>query len=288
MKKTLSVVLVLMMVLAVFAGCGQPAASSSPTPAATPEPVEITFATTTSVENSGLLAYLAPYLKEDTGITMNVVAQGTGKAIQSAKDGNADAILVHAKSSEEKMIEEGYGTERIYFMYNYFVIVGPKDDPAGVKEAGSAEAAFKAISDKGAIFVSRGDESGTHVKEKAIWTSAIGTEAPTGEWFNATGQGMGATLTVANEKKGYCLTDKATFLANKANYGDLEILLEESEDLINQYSFVRLNTEKLTNVNKDAQDRLIAWFTSEKALDLIDKYGVEEYGEQLFYSVRNK
>ncbi len=300
-RKTIALIAAFSMLLACMACTTAPAAPAA-VPTATPVPAvadassasgflheagEILMATTTSVDNSGLLQYLAPSLLEDTGITMTWVSQGTGKAIQSAKDGNAGAILVHSKSQEQAMIDEGYGTERVYFMYNYFVIVGPEGDPANVKSAADAPSAFQAIKNSNSTFVSRGDESGTHTAELKIWKAAgvdTSVEQPITEpWYVSTGSGMGATLTVASEMQGYCFTDKATFLANRAAYQGMTILMEQSDALKNEYSFVRLNPEKLPNVDAALQDRLIEWFTSDRAAELIKTFGVAEYGEPLFF-----
>ncbi len=240
----------------------------------------IRVSTTTSVNDSGLLPYLLPVFEEATGYTVEVQPAGTGAAIQKAKDGNADLILVHSKASEEEFIAEGYGVERLPFMYNYFVIVGPADDHAGIKDSVNAAEAFNKIEDAEATFISRGDESGTHKAELKIWGDNV-PEADD-QWYISAGQGMGACLTMASEKGAYCLTDKATFLSNKANL-DLEILLSEGEDMKNTYSLIECNPEALEGINTEGAKAFIEWMTSDEASALIAKYGEEEYGEALFF-----
>ncbi|OGF12716.1 MAG: hypothetical protein A3K15_00255 [Candidatus Edwardsbacteria bacterium GWE2_54_12] len=241
----------------------------------------IILSTTTSLNDSGLLEYLNPLLLKETGVKMDIVSQGTGAAIQTAMDGNADVIFVHAKASEEKFVADGYGVERIEIMYNYFVIVGPKDDPAKIKEGGlSASQALAKIYENQAIFVSRGDDSGTHKKELALWKAA--TITPIGDAYVSAGKGMGDVLTMTDEMQGYTLTDKATYLSMKDQL-DLEILVEESADLLNQYTVIAVNPEKWSTTNTEAVDVFIDWLTSKKTLDRIAEFGKEEYGEALFF-----
>jgi len=255
--------------------------SGEETTAATPENPVIRMSTTTSVNDSGLLPYLLPVFEGKTGYTVEVQSAGTGAAIQKAKDGNADLILVHSKASEEEFVNEGYGVERLPFMYNYFVIVGPEDDPAGIRDSENAAAAFEKISSQGAKFVSRGDDSGTHKAELKIWGEEV-PDAATDTWYISAGQGMGACLTMANEQDAYCLTDKATFLSNKESLPGLDILLAEGEDMKNTYSVIECNPEKLDGVNTDGAKALIDWLLSDEADALIAKYGEEQYGQALF------
>ncbi len=255
--------------------------SGEETTAATPENPIIRMSTTTSVNDSGLLPYLLPVFEGKTGYTVEVQSAGTGAAIQKAKDGNADLILVHSKASEEEFVNEGYGVERLPFMYNYFVIVGPEDDPAGIRDSENAAAAFEKISSQGAKFVSRGDDSGTHKAELKIWGEEV-PDAATDTWYISAGQGMGACLTMANEQDAYCLTDKATFLSNKESLPGLDILLAEGEDMKNTYSVIECNPEKLDGVNTDGAKALIDWLLSDEADALIAKYGEEQYGQALF------
>lgn len=274
MKKLLALFLAALMLFS-LAACGGGAD--------TPENKVIRMSTTTSVNDSGLLPYLLPVFEKATGYTVEVQSAGTGAAIQKAVDGNADLILVHAKASEETFINDGYGVERIPFMYNYFVVVGPEADPAAIKDSESAAAAFAKIADSKATFISRGDDSGTHKAEIKIWGEAL-PSAETDEWYVSAGQGMGACLTMASEKSAYCLTDKATFLSNKATL-NLEILLAEGEDMKNTYSLIECNPEKLEGINTEGAKALIEWMTGEEASALIAEYGKEQYGSPLFYLI---
>lgn len=275
MKKLLAILVAIMLVFS-LAACG-----GEKTPEAPENPV-IRMSTTTSVNDSGLLPYLLPVFEEAAGYTVEVQSAGTGAAIQKAVDGNADLILVHAKASEEEFIANGYGVERIPFMYNYFVVVGPADDPAGIKDSADAAEAFDKIEDAEALFISRGDESGTHKAELKIW----GDDVPEAddEWYISAGQGMGACLAMASEKGAYCLTDKATFLSNKADL-DLEIILAEGEDMKNTYSLIECNPEALDGINTEGAKALIEWMTGDEASALIAKYGEEQYGSALFYLI---
>ncbi len=323
MKKLLAVLLALTMVLC-FAACGgktedptttaadtatdaiipntnvtapddgQPIGDTTTAPADVPAPENpvIRLATTTSVNDSGLLPYLLPAFEAKTGYSVDVASAGTGAAIGYAKAGDADLLLVHSKTQEEAFIEEGYAsTERISFMYNYFVIVGPADDPAGVAGAENAEAAFKAIAGAKAPFTSRGDESGTHTKEKNIWTAA-GVAFEGEDWYYSVGDGMGTTLTKANELNAYALTDKATFLSMKDSLTNLTILKEEADDMKNTYSLIGVNpdaeafADKDVTLNTEGAQALIDWLCSDEAGALIEKYGVEQYGEQLFMLIK--
>ena len=257
------------------------ASSEAASSAAAADKAVLRISTTTSVNDSGLLPYLQPYFEEDTGYAMEVTSAGTGAAIKKGETGDADALLVHAKASEEEFVDAGYGVERVPFMYNYFVIVGPEDDPAGVANCTTAADAFKAIAESGQTFVSRGDDSGTNKKELQIWESA-GITPEGQDWYVNAGAGMGATLTQAAERQGYTLSDKGTFLSNDANK-TLKVLLGESEDMKNTYSMIAISPEKWPDTNIDGANAFIEWMTSEKASELIANYGVEEYGEPLFY-----
>lgn len=297
MKRILAVLLAGLLAISLCA-CAQTAAPSAPAPEPsqqeTPEPSQpevpetpevedpvIRLSTTTSVNDSGLLPYLQPSFEEDTGYRLEITSAGTGAAIEKGRTGDADALLVHAKASEEEFISEGYAKERIPFMYNFFVLVGPSDDPAGVKNCTDASAAFQAIADAGQTFISRGDESGTHKAELKIWDKA-GIE-PTGQsWYVSAGQGMGACLSMAAEQQAYVLTDKATYLAHEKR-GELSLLLEKSDEMKNTYSMLAILPEKWPDTNYDGACAFIEWMTSEKALKLIAEYGMAEYGEQLFF-----
>ena len=257
------------------------ASSASASSAASTNKV-VRISTTTSVNDSGLLPYLQPFFEKATGYQWEVTSAGTGAAIKKGETGDADALLVHAKASEEKFIEDGYGVERVPFMYNYFVIVGPADDPAGIKDCKTAAEAFKKIADSGSTFVSRGDDSGTNKKELQIWEAA--GIAPQGDWYVNAGAGMGATLTQAAERQGYTLSDKGTFLSNDAK-NKLTILLGESDDMKNTYSMIAINPEKWPDTNSEGAKAFIDWMTGAEAAKLIAEYGVAEYGEPLFFLI---
>lgn len=281
-----------------FAACGgkteepastEPSSTDAAQPAETPENAVIRLATTTSVNDSGLLPYLLPAFEAKTGYKVEVASAGTGVAIGYAKSGDADLLLVHSKSQEEAFIEEGFAsTERLSFMYNYFVIVGPEADPAGVKDLASAADCFKAIADSEAGFASRGDNSGTNNKETAIWEAAE-IDPSAAEWYASVGAGMGDTLTRANEMNVYTLTDKATFLSMKESLPNLVILKEEADDMKNTYSLLGVNPEAEAfagtdvAINTEGANALIDWLLSDEAAALIAEYGKEQYGEQLFY-----
>ena len=286
MKKLLAILLAVLLVLS-LAACGgkgktDPSAdvSQSDTQPAESNTV-IRLSTTTSVNDSGLLPYLLPVFEEATGYTVEVQSAGTGAAIQKAIDGNADLILVHAKASEEEFIAGGYGVERLPFMYNFFVIVGPKDDPAGIADCEDAAAAFAKIRESESKFISRGDESGTHKAELKIWGDNA-PDAANDSWYISAGQGMGACLTMASEQQAYCLTDKATFLSMEAEL-DLALLLEKGEDMKNTYSLIAVNPEKIDGLNTEGANALIDWMLSDEASALIAEYGKEQYGVSLFY-----
>lgn len=241
----------------------------------------IILATTTSTQDSGLLDYILPDFKEKTGIEAKVVAVGTGKALQMGVDGEADVLLVHAKSSEEEFVANGDGVERFDVMYNDFVIVGPKDDSAKIEEQakGDVGVAFTKLSEGQYKFISRGDDSGTDKKEKGIWKE-IGIE-PQGDWYVSTGKGMGEVLQMTNELLGYTLSDRATFLSMKDSL-DLRIVVESDTMLLNQYGVIAVNPEKNKNINAEGAQAFIEWILSDETQKLIGKYGVEEYGETLF------
>ncbi|MEY8304609.1 substrate-binding domain-containing protein [Anaerosalibacter bizertensis] len=280
MKKKTLILFVLVLALS-LAGCGNNNESSEPAEKETPkENREMILATTTSTQDSGLLDYLLPIFKEDTGIDVKVVAVGTGEALKLGENGDADCLLVHAKEKEEEFIKNGYGVERHDVMYNDFIIVGPEEDPAKVKENAPNDVveAFKSISENEADFVSRGDESGTHVKENGIWEAA--EIEPTGDWYISAGKGMGAVLQMADEKKAYTLTDRATYLSMEDDL-DLVIVTEKDERLYNQYGVIMLNTEK-HDIKEEESKEFIDWMLSEKGQKLIGEYGKEEYGQALF------
>lgn len=233
---------------------------------------------TTSTANSGLYDYLLPIFTDKTGITVNVVAVGTGQAIKNAANCDGDVLLVHAKPAEEKFVAEGGGTMRTDVMYNDFVIVGPKEDPAGVAGSNDVQAAMKAIADKAAPFASRGDDSGTHKAELALWKSA-GVE-PAGDWYRSTGSGMGATLNTGIGMGAYVLTDRATWISF-ANKQDYAIEVEGDEDMFNQYGVIPVNPAKCPAVKVDAAKAFADWIVSPEGQEAIAGYKID--GQQLFF-----
>ncbi len=239
------------------------------------------MATTTSTADTGLLDFLAEEFTKDTGIELKYTAVGTGAAIKMGSDGEVDIILVHAKSSEEKFVEEGSGVERFPVMYNDFVIVGPAEP---IEKSDSIEKVLTEINEKQLDFINRGDDSGTDKKEKKLW-AALEIDPSSNPNYIESGQGMGDTLIMANEKKAYLLTDRGTFLKmkNDASVGlELDIVCEGDEGLFNQYGVIAVNPEKHENANIDAANAFIEWIRSEKAQNLIKDFGKDKYGQALF------
>jgi tungstate transport system substrate-binding protein len=235
------------------------------------------LATTTSTENSGLLGHLLPTFEQRFGLEVDVVAVGTGQALKIAENGDADLVLVHSPPLEEAFIAAGFGVNRRGVMYNDFVIVGPPADPAGLKRAGSAAAAFKLLAAKQAIVLSRGDESGTHQKEKELWAAAGVT--PSGAWYRSAGVGMGQLLQMADEQGAYTLTDRGTYLSRKQK-GDLVILVENDPPLFNPYALIATNPARYPTVKYIAAMQLIAWMTSPEGQQAIAGFTVD--GKSLF------
>ncbi|MBD3184592.1 tungsten ABC transporter substrate-binding protein [Candidatus Poribacteria bacterium] len=237
------------------------------------------MATTTSTDNSGLLMELLPPFEKQFDIRVDVIAVGTGKALALGENGDVDVVLVHARSAEDKFVSEGYGANRRDVMYNDFVILGPADDPAGLKEAEDALKAMKMISEKKISFVSRGDDSGTHKREKLLWEKS-GIE-PSGSWYMETGQGMGATLQIADEKQAYTISDRGTYLAYKDKI-DLVIQLEgDTERLANPYGIIAVNPAKHQHVKYVHAMALIGWVTSVDGQKIIADF--KKDGERLFH-----
>ncbi|MGD8522168.1 MAG: substrate-binding domain-containing protein [Desulfobacterales bacterium] len=263
------------------------------------------MSTTTSTQASGLLDVLLPELKKDTGIMVKVIAKGTGAAIRDGMDGNVDVIFVHAKAREEKFVKEGYGTKRYAVMHNDFVILGPKTDPAGIKGLKSAAEALKKIADTKASFISRGDDSGTHTKEQALWkatglslekkTSTIVKKgkkrevtfihpAGLGEWYLSIGQGMGKALTFSDEKQAYILADRGTFIKYKFGRDipiELDVLCEGDPMLANPYGVIPINPKKHPHVKAKLAEEFANWLVSERGQAVIANYRL--LGKQLFY-----
>ena len=270
--------LVLMLLSACSPQSSQPS-SATPTPESTPpataskEAKEIVLATTTSTQDSGLLDSLLPVFEQKTGIKVKVVAVGTGQAIKLGEDGNADVLLVHARKSEDEFMEKGLGINAYDVMYNQFYIVGPSDDPAGLKQAKTAKEAMEKIAANKSSFVSRGDDSGTDKKEKSIWKEAGIT--PEGSWYLSSGQGMGETLQMADEKKAYTLTDEATFLSRKLG---LQIVMQGDKSLLNPYGIIQVKS----SAKQEEGMQLIQFFTGEEGQKLIGEFGQATYGKGLF------
>ena len=245
----------------------------------------IVVASTTSTQDSGLFGHLLPMFKAKTGIDVKVVAQGTGQALDTARRGDADVVLVHAKPAEEKFLAEGFGVKRYPVMYNDFVLIGPKADPAGIKGSKDIVAALGAIKAKGADFISRGDKSGTHQAELNLWKVAgIDIASDKGPWYKEIGQGMGAALNTASASNAYVLADRGTWLSFK-NRGDLGIAVEGDKRLFNQYGVMLVNPEKHPSVKKDFGQQFIDWLVSSEGQKAIADYKIN--GEQLFYPNAN-
>lgn len=236
---------------------------------------------TTSTQNSGLLDYILPGFEAETGIDVRVVAVGTGQAIRNAINGDGDVLLVHSKPAEEQFVADGWGVERFDVMYNDFVLVGPKSDPADIRGGSDVLAALSAVAEAEAPFASRGDDSGTHKAEMRHWASAgIDPTKASGRWYSETGSGMGATLNVASGLQAYALTDRATW-QSFGNKGDLEILVEGDPRLFNQYGIILVNPEKYPGVRAAAGQRFIDWLTGPDGQAAIGSYQLD--GQQLFF-----
>ena len=282
----LALVLALAVVfVVVVAACGSSSgASASDQPQVQGD--QLIVATTTSLNDSGLLddVILPAYKESFPDVTVKVVAVGSGEAMAMGAKGEADVLMVHSPADEEQFMADGNGTLRLPFAYNYFVIVGPKDDPAGVADAKDAAAAFTAIAESGSTFVSRGDESGTNKKELKIWESAGIT--PEGDWYLSTGQGMGETLRIASEKQGYTLTDLGTYFSQQETL-DLVVLSRETEDLKNIYDVIIVNQNKFPTVNAASSEQMAQLLVSKTGQDEITKYGKDKYGQPLFHPYAN-
>ena len=267
--------------------------------AAAPTGVEVgrlVLATTTSTDNSGLLDAILPDFEQRYGADVEVIAVGTGQAIQLGENGDADVILVHARSREDAFVEAGFGLDRQDVMYNDFVIVGPATDPAGIKGITDVASALALIANTGSTFISRGDDSGTHIKEQGLWQASgvplVEAESiknttktfvkPKGEWYLSVGKGIGATLTVANEQQAYTLSDRATYLARTLEGIDLNILVEGDSRLFNPYGVIAVNPKLHPGINIAGTEAFITWLTSLETQQLISQFGVDKFGMPLF------
>jgi tungstate transport system substrate-binding protein len=248
---------------------------------AAPKQKNIILATTTSTQDTGLLDKLIPMFEKKTGYFVKTIAVGSGQAMKMGEKGEADVLLVHSPDAEKKFVEDGFGINRQLVMHNDFVIVGPADDPAKIKGTKSSAEALKLIAGANALFVSRGDNSGTHAKEKTLWKKANIT--PVGQkWFQETGLGMGQTLNVAAEKKGYTLTDRGTYLAMKKNL-NLDILVEGDSALLNIYHVIEVNVDKWPKVNVAGAKAFAAFMVSKKTQDIVKTFGIDKFGSPLFF-----
>jgi tungstate transport system substrate-binding protein len=295
-KKLLFVLSVMMVVVAgiAFSGCTTPAPpAATPTPTSTPAQEDLLIATTTSLYDTGLLDYLAGIFGPVNNANLRITAKGTGQALELGQNGDVDVVMVHDRAREDTFLQNGYGTDRRVFAYNYFIIVGPPTDPAGI-EGMSPTDAFTTIYEQGqtnpeVVFVSRGDASGTHAREQLLWKNAgynYSEVRASGPWYVESGTGMGATLLIAEEKDAYTLSDIGTFLAYQ---GDLTLvpLVDQGDDLLNVYSAMIVNPAKFPDTNVQLSKDWINWLISPEVQDLIATYGVEEYGQPLFYPARD-
>lgn len=286
MKKSFHKIVLLMLTLAlVLTGCGTASTTpnttntqSSQTP--TPANPDIILATTTSTQDSGLLDVLLPIFEKKTGYKVKTIAVGTGAALAMGEKGEADVLLVHAPSSEQKLVDNKTAINYNLVMHNDFIFVGPSSDPAKMKEKKTSVEALKAIADSKSIFVSRGDDSGTDKMEKALWTKA--NLKPAGNWYQESGSGMGQTLTMASEKASYTLTDRATFLSMQKNL-KLEILLQGEPALLNIYHVMQVNPEKFPKVNQDGAKAFDNFMIDPATQKVIGDFGKDKFGQSLFF-----
>ena len=275
---SVSAILLLFSLLGSFTGCAAQGAE------ALPPQQRLRVATTTSLYDTGLWGHLEPIFEDEYGIEVDILYAGTGIALEYGRRGDVDVITVHSKSREEQFVAEGYGLERIPFAYNHFLIVGPAIDPAGI-EGFSPEDAFRKLFEMEDVsFISRGDDSGTHGKEKAIWQQAgydYQAVREAGQWYVEAGRGMGPTLLMANEKQAYTLTDIGTFLSYKGQT-ELVPMVDRGSTLLNVYSAIAVNPAKHPKTNAEMAENLLDFLTSPRIQELIGNYGVEEYGVPLF------
>lgn len=286
-RKTLTTLLgILMILMLALTGCGttqpaQPQATTTPTPA---NP-DLILATTTSTQDSGLLDVLVPEFEKKTGYKVKTVAVGTGAALAMGEKGEADVLLVHAASSEKKLVDNQTAINYQLVMHNDYILVGPANDPAKIKEAKTSVDAYKAIASSQSTFVSRGDDSGTHKAEKALWTKA--NIKPAGQWYQESGTGMGQTLTIASEKGAYTFTDRATYLSTQKNL-KLDILFQGDASLLNIYHVMQVNPEKFPKVNADGAKAFVDFMVAPDTQKIIGEFGKDKFGQSLFFADAGK
>jgi tungstate transport system substrate-binding protein len=267
--------------------------ASTAQPAA--KPATLRLATTTSTADTGLLDAILPAFEKANNCTVDVVAVGTGQAIEIGRKGDADVLLVHARASEDKFVADGFARARYDVMYNDFILVGPTTDPAGAMGKPLAKDAYKAIMDKQALFVSRGDKSGTNTKELSIWSSLAVTPTQDMKWYNSIGQGMGDTLVFANENKGYTLADRGTYLAMKSKLANLTVIVggdnlanNRDKDLLNPYGVMAVNPDKYPTVNFTVATAFVNWMIAPETQKAIGAFGADKFGQPLFYPSATK
>jgi tungstate transport system substrate-binding protein len=275
-RQNLSVISIVIFALILVRCSGKTSNENAPE---TAERADIILATTTSTQDSGLLDLLLPIFQENNGYLVKTVAVGTGKALKMAEEGNADVLLVHASAAEKELMESGFGKERFLLMHNDFVIVGPPGDPAMVAGLNSTDEALARISNSGSSFVSRGDDSGTHKQELALWNEA--NIEPAGEWYLESGQGMGASLKIASEKSAYTLADRGTYFALRENL-DLVVFVEGHPSLLNVYHVILVNPDIWPNVNYEGASAFAKFLTSAEIQTLIGEFGIDRFGQPLF------
>ncbi len=283
-KRFLPLAILLIFILSIV-GCAQQQPQQQAPPAAE-QTKDVILATTTSTQDSGLLDVLVPEFEKKTGYVVKTVAVGTGAAITMGQKGEADVLLTHAPSQEKPIVDNGEAINYQLVMHNDFIIVGPESDPAQIKGTATAAEAFKKINEKGALFISRGDNSGTHTMEKNLWKAA-GITPTVSDKYQETGQGMGQTLTVAQQKEGYTLTDRATYLAQKKNLS-LAILVEGEKALLNIYHVMQVNPEKFPKVNAAGAKAFVEFMIAPDTQKIISEFKVAEYGQPLFYADAGK
>lgn len=278
-NKRLGFVIAVMMLfsLLLVQGCSQPPAQNS-------EAQQVLWASTIGPVDAGIVGALEKAYQKKTGIIVRHVGAGTGEALKIGKSGSVDLVQVHAKALEEQFVAEGYGTERIDFMYNDYVIVGPAADPAGIKGETSATAALQKIADAKSLFISRGDNSGTNVKEKEVWEAAGLT--PSGDWYRIYEKGAlgnAPTLLYTDEQSAYTLIDRATLITNKDKIKNIQVLVENDEILLNYITLIPVNPEKFPNINAEGARKYVEWLVSAEAQQIVKDFGKDQYGEPLFF-----